>query len=184
MVESDNVFERLYGLVRFNDECSHLHGVYRTKILKDAWDYVPASMCAGCDLVLLAKVAALGRFVYVKGIEYIRRDLRDHDTLAAYLERLHPDNVPEPDYYLEMVNEHIRVVAKVHEPNRIKKRFWQERIRFQLVRRYGFLRSGILWDDALAGSLYFGYRIRAKIARLFGVTPQNELLAARRYPAK
>jgi protein O-GlcNAc transferase len=181
LVNSNNVFERLYGLIRFNDECSLVHGVFRTKELKEACVNIPP--CIGGDMVLLCRAAALGRFVYSHGAEYTRRELRDDDTMGESLDRIKPGDFLHDNYYDEMLREQIALVAQIQQAHRIRKRLWQQRIRYQMIRRYGFFRSGNLWGDSLNASMDFGYRAAGKLAKLFGIMPSNPLLKARRFPS-
>jgi glycosyltransferase involved in cell wall biosynthesis len=181
LVNSNDVFERLYGLIRFNDECSLVHGVFRTKELKAACVNIPP--CIGGDMVLLFRIAALGRFVYSHGAEYIRRELRDDDTMATSLDRIKPGDTLHDNCYDEMLREQAAVVSRIQQVQRMKKRLWQQRIRYQMIRRYGFFRSGNLWGDSINASIDIGYRAARKLAKLFGIKPLDPLMKARRYPS-
>lgn len=76
---------RLLTLIRFLSDCSLVHGVFRTNVLKNAW---PAEKCLGVDHILLAKAALVGKFVYVPETHLIRRDAHPGDTTEAQLVRI------------------------------------------------------------------------------------------------
>lgn len=73
-LKSNNVLKRIFTLVKHLEDCSLVHGLFNTEILKKS--YIDNAFI-GCDHVILCKAAELGKFVYVEATKYLRREVRE-----------------------------------------------------------------------------------------------------------
>jgi hypothetical protein len=84
-LESDFPRTRLLALIRHLSDCSLIHGLFRTRALRDAW---VNEAFIGADQVVLSKAALLGSFSYRPETYLLRRDVHAADTKNAQLERI------------------------------------------------------------------------------------------------
>jgi glycosyltransferase involved in cell wall biosynthesis len=82
---------RTLALIRHLDDCSLLHGVFRTNALRDAWDGCEEAGYMAFDHVLLGHAALKGRFIAVPRTHLIRRNAHPDDTATAQFKRITGD---------------------------------------------------------------------------------------------
>jgi glycosyltransferase involved in cell wall biosynthesis len=79
---------RTLGLIRFLDDCSLIHGVFRTAALRRACAAVGPGGYPGFDHVLLGHAALEGRFLYDARVRLLRRDVHPVADAAAQFKRI------------------------------------------------------------------------------------------------
>jgi glycosyltransferase involved in cell wall biosynthesis len=67
--------ERVFALIERLEDCSLLHGLFRTDALRRSWFGDP---CLGFDHVLLCRVIAQGPFIFTPNTSYARRHIAAH----------------------------------------------------------------------------------------------------------
>lgn len=126
---------RIMGLIRHLDDCSLIHGLFRTEALKRAW---PSEKYLGGDHVLLTMVALEGRLIYVPETHLLRRDVHLHDTNEAQLVRItgNPGNRIRPDYKF-MQQKQYECAARAPGKKSITKLLYLLNVRYRLAARFG-----------------------------------------------
>ena len=76
---------RLDGMICCLRNCSLLHGLFRTDLLRKSWEH---GNFLGFDRVLLARAAMQGRLIYVPATHLCRRIVRDDDTWQKRMVRV------------------------------------------------------------------------------------------------
>lgn len=133
-LSSDSPTHRLQALVEYLANCSLVHGVFRTDLLKSAWH---DGKYLGCDKVLLAKAVLAGRFVYREQTYLVRTNAHADDNVRRQLARITGKSTNAPavlsPMQLDMYGLAVAASAGMGL-RRIGYRFWT---RLLLISRYG-----------------------------------------------
>lgn len=151
--------ERVHAVIRYLDECSLLHGIFRTHMARNCWFDVA---CLAFDNVFLTKVAVLGRLVRVDSTRYLRRHFRETDSDMEQMYRVSGQRSPTRPSYDEMASQQLEIAAHIDEGGPVMKFFRKERARATLVRRYGPFETGSQVDRVCNLLWYWRYRFFAK----------------------
>ena len=85
---------RIMGLIRYLDDCSLVHGVFRTETLRVAWIASGVDAFIGADHVLLTHAAIKGPFLYAPETYLIRLNAHSADSPLKRLKRM---DLRQPD---------------------------------------------------------------------------------------
>lgn len=84
----DNLPEkRLLSVIKHLSDCTLMHGLFRTANLREAWGADPLDFLAA-DHVLIARLAASARLLYVSDSMYFRRDVHENYSAMKQVERI------------------------------------------------------------------------------------------------
>jgi glycosyltransferase involved in cell wall biosynthesis len=157
---------RVSALIRWLSDCSMLHGLFRRQPILDCW-YEEA--CIGFDHVLLCRIAAKGKLLFVDGPRYLRRHPRTEDSLEDQLERISPHaRGLQPLIYDQMCRAQLEVM-KAGASGLIG----IGKARFHLIRRFGLFRGATLSEDLMNRAIataFSGAKIMRNVARR-GLSP-------------
>jgi glycosyltransferase involved in cell wall biosynthesis len=134
---------RTLALIRYLDDCSLIHGVFRTDVLRAAWEASgPSLRYLGFDHVLLVNAALRGPFIYAPSTCLIRRNVHAADTAAARMKRIEGrghagETSPAPPSHSTMQREQYAVVASLAREAGPAGLLLRLRARFHLVSRFG-----------------------------------------------
>lgn len=129
---------RILGLIRHLQDCSLIHGVFRTEALRKAWNTWGGNAYRGADHVLLTHAAIKGMFLYAPETYLIRRDAHLADTPQAQLKRL---DIRQPDgkqlTYREMECRQYALAVTETKGTGLPGFLFRLKARFSLVERFG-----------------------------------------------
>jgi glycosyltransferase involved in cell wall biosynthesis len=151
---STNPFKRVCSLARHLNDCSLLHGLFKTEILRQSFVREPF---AGCDLVLLCKAASLGTFVYTTSTKILMREIRK-ETFAESLERwkisLGEKAFEIPDKPYRRMQEGFIETVQGMPASKPTRAIWKLRTQMVLTRRFGPFTSN---DGMMARMFWNGF---------------------------
>lgn len=138
---SSDPLRRVYALVHHLDDCSLIHGIFRTDALRQAW---AARKCLGADHVVLCNAAALGPLVYVPDTEFLRREVHAQDSVDQRLRRMTGEDAGGKLDCEEMMCAQYRLIKRLGRGRLVRGACWRERARFRLLERFGMFATGPL----------------------------------------
>lgn len=138
-LKSLDPFIRVYSLIDNLSYCTLFHGVYKTKIIKDAFVLDPF---VGSDHVILCRVAQRGEFIYNINTFFMRRFIRQVETHEQMMKRvseafsiLKKNKIPENT--LRTGLEQYRVMESLPYDDKAIRNQWLEKSKARLIERFG-----------------------------------------------
>jgi hypothetical protein len=138
MLSSPNSWVRTLGLVRYLTDCSLLHGVFRTDVLRNAWHDYGGQIYLGADHVLLGHAACYGSFVYCPVAQLLRRDPHVNDRAEIQLTRMSAlPSTREQLGYKTMQKKQFAIATRISKSTGCNGVAYRLKIRYFLVKRFG-----------------------------------------------
>lgn len=136
---------RVLAMVEHLTDCSMMHGVFRTSMLRQAWFQ---RSCIGMDNVMLCRAAALGELLYNSDVWYERRKVREIDSPQDQLRRIDPSVTNGDGRLFEpMLIAQWEIIASLTSLSNVSHLYWKEKARWQMVNRFGYFSlSGFIGD--------------------------------------
>ena len=129
---------RLLGLIRNVSNCSFIHGIFRTDVLRDVLTAAGADVYIGADIFLLGCAAVQGSFLYAPETYLIRRNAHPTDTKQDQLKRMDPCQLDSLKLtYLELQRRLYGLASSVSESTGFFGFLYRLKVRFILVKRFG-----------------------------------------------
>jgi protein O-GlcNAc transferase len=117
-------FFRVYSLVKNLSDCTLIHGVFLTEMLKKSYFDKP---CLGVDHIILTKAISFGRFVYDINTKYQRRIVKKESYLEANERRIKvigDSNEKLDNNFKDMQIEQLQIIKNLKTRNLFKKTMW------------------------------------------------------------
>jgi glycosyltransferase involved in cell wall biosynthesis len=157
---ADEASTRLMAAIQYLDDCSIVHGLFRTHALKNSWLQLH---CLGVDHVLLSRTILHGRFSYAPTTFLARRDVHLQDSASAQLARITGQLNDTRTSYLEMQQHQYGLAVNASQTLGWAGMLYRLRARYWLVHRFGpFGQSRV---SALLDKLLYAFSV---IWRKFG----------------
>ena len=131
---ADEASTRLMAAIQYLDDCSIIHGLFRTSALKNSWLQLH---CLGVDHVLLSRTILHGKFSYSPTTFLVRRDVHLEDSAAAQLARITGQLKDTRTSYLEMQRHQYGLAVNASQTLGWAGVLYRLRARFWLVHRFG-----------------------------------------------
>ncbi len=126
---------RTMALIRYLDDCSLFHGLFRTSVLRATWDGCGSTGYLGKDHALLSDAAVKGPFLYRPQTHLIRRNVHPGDTSAAQQKRI--TSADSEVSFAAMQREQFRLAELVSRQGGPSAWLYRLRARYHLVSRFG-----------------------------------------------
>jgi len=127
-LENSDPTIRFLAAIKHIRDCSLIHGVFRTDLLRESW---VNEKCAGVDLALLAKVALIGKMHYCSDTALLRRYPHVNDTNEKHIYRITGNPRSTDITYVKLANlrysmakEYAHSMKRYSSLFKLKTRFW------------------------------------------------------------
>ncbi len=161
---------RLLGLIRHLEDCSLVHGIFRTDALRAAWAARGAAIdYYGADHVLLGRAALEGRFLYEPRTHLIRRDAHPGADTAADQVRRNKGREHAPnaeDLSLRtMQRQQYAAMVEASRDDGVAGLLQRLKARYHLVNRFGSFGEtpSAFWLDRVMNRLHRVSSMRASL---------------------
>jgi len=168
----DDPFHRVLTIIKKLSEATMIHGIFRTRILKESWIEFAGF---GPDVALLTRAVAKGKFIKVESERYIRRNARSETYADVIVRRerdlLNNDELIRLQPFYNLIVEQLNVIQSISSDKEIVSG-WLKLASDCLERKYGPFSSAAFYKEYWLQSILFRNQ---GITRLLNKSNYNQI---------